>query len=98
MENKKILLKVMRRWGNRVRNTEDFWQQWLRHDNVQERIDIYNELRWWRVGDIQMMLEFVCELWDKVQKYEREHPEKEKIKDLVEAGEKFDVVEFWMEK
>ena len=88
----------MRRWGNRLHDTEDFWQQWLRHDNVQERIDIYNELRWWRVGDIQMMLEFVCELWDKVQKYEREHPEKEKIKDLVEAGEKFDVVEFWMEK
>ena len=41
----KIILKVMRRWGNKVRNTEDFWQQWLRHDNAQERIDIYHELQ-----------------------------------------------------
>ena len=94
----KIILKVMRRWGNKVRNTEDFWQQWLRHDNAQERIDIYHELRWWHVDNMQEMLEFVCELWDNVQKYEQKHPEKEKIQDLVEAEDKFNVISFWMEK
>lgn len=93
---KKVLLDVMRQWDKNLPDIEYFWIEWLEHENDEERLGVYDELRWWcnycDCKDIETIMELVCELWDKIQKYEKEHPEKDKFKDLEEADVEFEVM------
>ena len=91
------MLDVMRQWNKKLPDVEDFWMVWLRHENAEERLVVYEELREWGryccdCQDIELMMDRVCYLWERIQQYEKEHPEEPKFKDLAEADVKFEVM------
>ena len=94
MEEKKSVLECCRSWNKALNDVDDFLQQWFAYKEAQEWLDIYYPLRQWgeveSYWDIETVIELVCMLWDKVQKYEKENPGKT-IRTLQEAETNFNV-------
>ena len=89
---KKDVLECCRSWNTPLNDVDDFLQSWLTNDNAQERLDLYYQLRQlgedYSYWDIETVIELVCMVWEKVQKYEKENPGKT-LRTLQEAEETF---------
>ena len=94
MTKKKDVLECCRSWNTPLNEVDNFLQAWLTHDHSQDRLDVYYQLRQWgedySYWDIETVIELVCMVWEKVQKYEKENPGKI-LRTLKEAEDTFNI-------
>ena len=94
MSERKDLLGFCRLWNNK--KYKDFIECWLSHNDLKERIRLYQDLNWWKqryeLGSIEVAITVMLILWERVEAYERSILWKDWIRTLREP-EQFQVFE-----
>ena len=97
MSERKDLLEFCRLWNKKT--YQDFIECWVSHDDLPERIRLYQDLNGWKeryeLGSIEVAITVMLRLWERVQDYERSILWKDWIRTLREAEEKFKFFEVY---
>ena len=100
-KRKVYCLEILKKWG-KVDSELEFWQRWLRHDNEEERMTVYQELCYWmaQIGtnSIEEVISVFCEVLARTLRYEKRYPLKPRLITMHDAEELFEVFDWYMSK